>query len=84
MLVSDCYSEGTFSCRGVGGSWLVIFKGRCGVLVDLGMANMWRGGGGEKRHDSPDGRSLAVVVPWAGSWFLRPYSFSCFSLWSGF
>ena len=29
------------------------------------MANMWRRGG-ERRHDSPDGRSLAVVVPCAG------------------
>ena len=29
---------------------------------------MWRRGG-EQRHDSPDGRSLAVVVPCAGPGF---------------
>ena len=32
------------------------------------MANMWRRGA-ERRHDSPDGRSLAVVVPCAGRGF---------------
>ena len=32
------------------------------------MANMWRRGG-EKRHDAPDGRSLAVVIPCAGRGF---------------
>ena len=29
---------------------------------------MWRRGG-EKRHDAPDGRSLAVVIPCAGRGF---------------
>ena len=70
VLISDCYTEGkgTFSFRGVGGSWLVVCNGRCGVLIDRGMANMWRRGG-ERRRDSPDGRSLAVVVPCAGRGF---------------
>ena len=44
---------------------MVIFNGRCGVLLDPGMARMWRRGGA-KRFDSPDGRSLAVIVPCAG------------------
>ena len=57
--------SGSFSFKGLGGSWLVVFNGRCGILLDPGMANMWRRGG-ERRHDSPDGRSLAVVVPCAG------------------
>ena len=70
ILVSDCGADGkgTFSFRGVGGSWLVIFNGRCGVVLDPGMANMWRRGG-ERRHDAPDGRSLAVVIPCAGRGF---------------
>ena len=48
----------------------MVFNGRCGVLLDPGMANMWRRGG-ERRHESPDGRSLAlaVVVPCAGRGF---------------
>ena len=44
---------------------MVIFNGRCGILLDPGMARMWRRGGA-KRFDSPDGRSLAVIVPCAG------------------
>ena len=70
VLISDCYTEGkgTFSFRGIGGKWLVVYNGRCGVLLDPGMANMWRRGG-ERRHDSPDGRSLAVIVPCAGRGF---------------
>ena len=52
----------------LGGSWLVTFNGRCGVVLDPGMANMWRRGG-ERRHDAPDGRSLAVVIPCAGRGF---------------
>ena len=70
ILVSDCGADGkgTFSFRGFGGSWLVIFNGRCGVVLDPGMANMWRRGG-ERRHDAPDGRSLAVVMPCAGRGF---------------
>ena len=59
---------GSFSFRGLGGSWLVVFNGRCGILLDPGMASMWRRGG-ERRHDSPDGRSLAAVVPCAGRGF---------------
>ena len=47
---------------------MVVFNGRCGVVLDPGMANMWRRGG-EKRHDAPDGRSLAVVIPCAGRGF---------------
>ena len=47
---------------------MVVYNGRCGVLLDPGMANMWRRGG-ERRHDSPDGRSMAVVVPCAGRGF---------------
>ena len=46
----------------------MVYDGRCGVLLDPGMAIMWRGGG-ERRHDSLDGRSLAVVVPCAGRGF---------------
>ena len=70
ILVSDCGADGkgTFSFRGVGGSWLVIVNGRCGVVLDPGMANMWRRDG-ERRHDAPDGRSLAVVIPCAGRGF---------------
>ena len=68
--MSDCGADGkgVFSFRGLGGAWLVIFNGRCGVVLDPGMANMWRRGG-EKRHDAPDGRSLAVVIPCAGRGF---------------
>ena len=67
VLISDCGAEskGTFEFKGFGGSWLVVFNGRCGVLLDPGMANMLRRGGA-KRFDSPDGRSLAVIVPCAG------------------
>ena len=70
ILVSECGTDGkgTFSFRGFGGSWLFIFNGRCGVVLDPGMANMWRRGG-ERRHDAPDGRSLAVVIPRAGRGF---------------
>ena len=46
----------------------MVFNGRCRILLDPGMANMWRRGG-ERRHDSPDGRSLAVVVTCAGRGF---------------
>ena len=38
---------------------------RCGVLLDPGMANMWRRGS-NIRYDPSHGRSLAVVVPCAG------------------
>ena len=70
ILLSDCFCDGSgsFSFRGLGGSWLVVFNGRCGILLVPAMANMWRRGG-ERRHDSPDGRSLAVVVPCAGRGF---------------
>ena len=43
---------------------MVVYNGRCGVPLDAGMANMWRRGG-ERRHDSLDGRFLAIVVPCA-------------------
>ena len=68
--MSDCGAEGKgfFSFKGLGGTWLVVFNGRCGVVLDPGMANMWRRGG-EKRHDAPDGRSMAVVIPCAGRGF---------------
>ena len=56
-------------------SRIVIWKGRAlflsgvwGVLLDPRTANMWRRGG-ERRHDSPDSRSLAVIVPCAGQGF---------------
>ena len=67
VLISDCGAEGkgTYEFKGFGGSWLVIFNGRCGILLDPGMARMWRRGGA-KRFDSPDGRSIAVIVPCAG------------------
>ena len=67
VLISDCggEGEGTFELKDFGGSWLFVFNGRCGVLLDPGMARMWRRGGA-KRFDSPDGRSLAVIVPCAG------------------
>ena len=70
ILVSDCGAEGkgVFEFKGLGGIWLVVFNGRCGVVLDPGMAKMWRRGG-EKRHDAPDGRSLAVVIPCAGRGF---------------
>ena len=70
ILLSDCFCDGSgsFSFKGLGGLWVVVFNGRCGILLDPGMANMWRRGG-ERRHDSPDGRSLAVVVPCAGRGF---------------
>ena len=44
---------------------MLLFNCRCGVLLDPGMANMWRRGG-NIRYDSSDGRSLAVIVPCAG------------------
>ena len=44
---------------------MVVYNGRCGVLLDPGVANMWRRGG-ERRHDSPDGRSLAVACAGRG------------------
>ena len=47
--------------------WL-FFNGRCGVVLDPRMANMWRRGG-EKRHDAPDDCSLAVVIPCAARGF---------------
>ena len=46
--------------------WL--FSMRCGIFLEPGMANMWRRGG-ERRRDSPDGLSLAFVVPCAGRGF---------------
>ena len=66
VLVLDCMVEtpGSFSFRGPGGNWLLIFNCRCGVLLDPGMANMWRRG--NIRYDSSDGRSLVVIVPCAG------------------
>ena len=57
-------ASGIFSFKGLRGLWLVVFNGRCGVLLDPGMANMWRRGG-EQRHNSPDGRSFVVVGPCA-------------------
>ena len=53
ILVSDCGAEGkgVFEFKGSGGIWLVVFNGRCGVVLDPGMAKMWRRGG-EKRHDA--------------------------------
>ena len=47
---------------------MVVFNGGCGVVLDPGIANMWRRGG-ERRHDAPDGRSLAVAAPCAGRGF---------------
>ena len=47
---------------------LLFLTAGVGVVLDPGMANMWRRGG-EKRHDAPDGRSLAVVIPCAGRGF---------------
>ena len=62
VLISDCGAEGkgTYEFKGFGGSWLVIFNGRCGILLDPGMARVWRRGGA-KRFDSPDGRSIAAI-----------------------
>ena len=39
VLISDCYTEGkgTFSFRGTGGTWLVVYNGRCGILLDPGI-----------------------------------------------
>ena len=84
ILVSDCGAEGkgVFEFKGLGGIWLVVFNGRCGVVLDPGMAKMWRRGG-ERRHDAPDGRSLAVVIPCAGRGFSWSGVVSCFGLWSG-
>ena len=67
ILISDCMADapGSFSFRGPGGNWLLLFNCRCGVLLDPGMASMWRRGG-NIRYDSSDGRSLAVIVPCAG------------------
>ena len=67
ILISDCMADapGSFSFRGPGGNWLLLFNCRCGVFLDPGMANMWRRGG-NIRYDSSDGRSLAVIVPCAG------------------
>ena len=85
ILVSDCGAEGkgVFELKGLGGIWLVVFNGRCGVVLDPGMAKMWRRGG-ERRHDAPDGRSLAVVIPRAGRGFRGRVFVSCVGLWSGF
>ena len=54
VLISDCGAEGkgTFEFKGFGGSWLVIFNGRCGVLLDPGMA----------RHVA-EGRSETLRLP---------------------
>ena len=40
ILVSDCGAEGkgVFEFKGLGGIWLVVFNGRCGVVLDPGMA----------------------------------------------
>ena len=42
VLVTDCFCEesGSFSFRGSGGDWLLVFNRRCGVLLDPGMANI--------------------------------------------
>ena len=47
ILVSDCMmgTPGSYSFRCPGGNWLLVFNCRCGVLLDPGMANMWRRGG---------------------------------------
>ena len=67
VLVSDCMTDepGSFSFRGSGGDWVLVYNRRCGVLLDPGLANMWRRGG-SIRYDSADGRSMAVIVPCAG------------------
>ena len=63
----DCMTNesGSFSYRGLGGDWVLVYNRRCGVLLDPGLANMWHRGG-SIRHDSADGRSLAVIVPFTG------------------
>ena len=40
---------------------MVVFNGQRGVLLDPGMANMWRRGGA-RRFDSPDGPVMAVLL----------------------
>ena len=67
VLISDCWADapGTFEFKGPGGTWLLVFNCRSGVLLDPGMARMWVRGG-RVRHDSPDGRAIGVVVPCAG------------------
>ena len=45
ILVSDCGAEGkgVFEFKGLGGIWLVVFNGRCGVVLDPGMAKCGEG-----------------------------------------
>ena len=66
-MVSDCMLEGSgvFTFKGVGGSWSLVFNKRCGILLDPGMARLWVRTG-MRRFDSPDGRSLGVVIPCVG------------------
>ena len=59
---------GVFTFKGVGGSWSLIFNKRCGILLDPGMARLWVRTG-MRRFDSPDGRSLGVVIPCVGRGF---------------
>ena len=70
VLVSDCMLEdsGIFTFKGVGGSLSLVFNRRCGILLDPGMARLWVRTG-MRRFDSPDGRSLGVVIPCVGRGF---------------
>ena len=64
VLISDCCTEGepSLSRVWVGLGWLTLAVG--------GVARCFfgsrKGEGRQKRHDSPDGRSLTVIVPCAG------------------
>ena len=69
ILVSDCGAEGkgVLEFKGLGGIWLVVVN----AVAELFWIQEWPtcGGSGEKRHDAPDGRSMAVVIPCAGRGF---------------
>ena len=61
-------SSGVFTFKGVGGSWSLVFNRRCRILLDSGMARLWVKSG-MRRFDSPDGRSVGVVIPCVGRGF---------------
>ena len=87
ILISDCNVDeaGSYTFKGPGGYWLLLFNCRCGILLDPGMAKMWTRGG-QRRLDSSDGRSLGITgnCSLCRSWFERTSAFSCFYLWAGF
>ena len=47
---------------------MLVLDRHCGVLLDLRLVSMWCRGG-QVRCDSPDDRSVAVAVPFAGQGF---------------